>query len=177
MSFSTIIIKETMKKLFSLILAASSLLTLDLSAEQTLSIIKPDAVQDKLIGEILARFEDEDFSINAIKMTQLSKDEAAKFYAEHQGKPFFQDLITFMSSGPIVAVVLDGNDIIAKNRKLMGATDPSKAESDTIRGDLAESTTRNAVHGSDSAEAAKREIAFFFQPNEIYTRTNTKGKN
>jgi len=157
-----------MKKLYFLILAAASLFNLNLIGEQTLSIVKPDAVKDRLIGEIIARFEDADIRVIALKMTQLSKEEASKFYAEHQGKPFFQELITFMTSGPIVAMVLEGEGVIAKNRKMMGATDPTKAEKDTIRADLAESTTRNAVHGSDSVEAAKKEIAFFFQPNAIY---------
>ena len=157
-----------MKKLSFLILAAASLFNLNLAAEQTLTLIKPDAVQDHYIGEIIGRFEDANITISALKMTQLTKERASQFYAEHQGKPFFQDLITFMTSGPIVAMILDGDNVIAKNRKMMGATDPSKAESDTIRADLADSTTRNAVHGSDSVEAAKREIAFFFQPNEIF---------
>ncbi len=161
-----------MKKLSLFIATFVSLLNLNLAAEQTLSLIKPDAVQDKLIGEIIDRFEEADINISAIKMTRLTKERAAQFYAEHQGKPFFQDLVTFMSSGPIVALVLEGNGVIAKNRKLMGATDPTKAEENTIRADLADSVTRNAVHGSDSVDAAKKEIAFFFQPNEIYPASN-----
>lgn len=158
-----------MKKFCSFILAVASLLSLNLNAEQTLSILKPDVVKEHNIGDIISYFEDANLNISAMKMTRLSKDQAAKFYAEHQGKPFFSDLVEFMSSGPIVALVLEGDGVIAKNRKLMGATDPKKAEQGTIRADFAESVTRNAVHGSDSPEAAKREISFFFKPDEIYS--------
>ena len=157
-----------MRKFYSFILATASLLSLNLSAEQTLSILKPDVVKEHNIGDVISYFEDANLNISAMKMTKLSKDQAAKFYAEHQGKPFFSGLVEFMSSGPIVALVLEGNGVIAKNRKLMGTTDPKKAEPGTIRADFAESVTRNAVHGSDSPEAAKREIAFFFKADEIF---------
>lgn len=155
-------------KIFTLVAVLASVFNLGLFAEQTLSIIKPDAVKNHYIGDIISRFEDADLNIDAIKMTKLSKDQAERFYAEHKGKPFFSGLVEFMTSGPIVAMVLEGNDAIAKNRKIMGSTDPKKAEKNTIRADLAESVTRNAVHGSDSSEAAKREIMFFFQADEIF---------
>lgn len=135
--------------------------------EQTLSIIKPDAVAGKHIGEILARFEKEGLTINEIKMVTLTKQEAEQFYAVHKERPFFADLTTFMSSGPIVAIVLKGENAIAKNREMMGATDPKKAAMGTLRADFAQSVEKNAVHGSDSPEAAKNEIAFFFSLKEI----------
>ncbi len=155
-------------KIYAWIAAAASVLNLGLFAEQTLSIIKPDAVKNHYIGDIISRFEDANLNIDAIKMTRMTKEQAEKFYAEHREKPFFPELVEFMSSGPIVAMVLEGNDVIAKNRKIMGATDPKKAEKDTLRADFAESVTRNAVHGSDSPEAAKREITFFFKADEIF---------
>lgn len=148
---------------------AACLLNLSVFAEQTLSIIKPDAVKNHYIGDIISRFEDENFNIQALKMTRLSKEQAEKFYAEHRERPFFPELVNFMTSGPVVVMVLEGQDAIAKNRKIMGATDPKKAEENTLRADFAESVTRNAVHGSDSPEAAKREIAFFFKGDEIFT--------
>ncbi len=139
-------------------------------AEQTLSIIKPDAVEANHIGEIVARFEKGGLKIAAMKMTKLSQQQAQDFYAEHKERPFFADLVTFMTSGPCVVMVLDGKDAIAQNRQLMGATDYKKAEPCTIRADFACSHTKNAVHGSDSPVSAKREIAFFFTPNEIFAR-------
>jgi nucleoside-diphosphate kinase len=130
--------------------------------EQTLSIIKPDAVRNRHIGEIISRFEKEGLTIKALKTLNLSKEQAAQFYKEHQNRPFFNDLTQYMSSGPIVVLVLEGEQAIQKNRRLMGATDPSKAEKGSIRADFAESITQNAVHGSDSSEAAAAEILFFF---------------
>lgn len=138
--------------------------------EQTLSIIKPDAVQNNHIGEIIARFEKANLRIAAIRMVKLSKEEAGKFYAVHRERPFYSELVDFMSSGPIVAMVLEGQGAIVHNRELMGATDPKKAEKGTIRADFAESMGRNAVHGSDSEEAAREEIQFFFKQNEIFPR-------
>lgn len=138
--------------------------------QQTLSIIKPDAVAANHIGEIIARFEKAGLRIAAIKMVSLSKDKVKEFYAVHKDRPFFGDLTEFVSSGPIIAMVLEGDNAIAKNREIMGATDFTKAAPGTIRADFAQSVTKNAVHGSDSPEAAKEEIAFFFQPNEIFKR-------
>lgn len=138
--------------------------------EQTLSIIKPDAVEKNHIGDIIARFEKAGLRIGAIKMVKLSKEEAGKFYNVHRERPFFAELVDFISSGPIVAMVLEGSQAVTKNRALMGATDPSKADKGTIRADFAESMGKNAVHGSDSSEAAREEIAFFFKSSEIYPR-------
>jgi nucleoside-diphosphate kinase len=140
------------------------------NSQQTLSIIKPDAVAANHIGDIIARFEKAGLRIAAIKMELLSKDKAKEFYAVHKDRPFYEELTTFMSSGPIVAMVLEGNDAIAKNREIMGATDYKKAAPGTLRADFAQSVTKNAVHGSDSPETAKAEIAFFFKPNEIFKR-------
>ncbi len=135
--------------------------------EQTLSIIKPDAVKAKHIGDIIQRFEHNGLKVGAMKMTALSQDKAGAFYKEHEGKPFYNDLTKFMTSGPVVVMVLTGPDAIAKNRELMGATDFQKAAPGTIRKDFAHSLTENAVHGSDSKESAKREIDFFFTPAEL----------
>ncbi len=140
------------------------------AVEQTLSIIKPDAVQNNHIGEIISRFEQSGLRIAAIKMTTLSKDQAGKFYQVHRDRPFYRDLVDFMSSGPVVILVLEGNQAITKNREIMGATDPKKADRGSLRADFAESVTRNAVHGSDSPETAKEEIQFFFQPSDISHR-------
>mgnify|MGYP000538285981 CR=1 FL=1 len=137
-------------------------------AEQTLSIIKPDAVRDNHVGAIIDRFEKNGLRIAAIKKVQLSKEKAGDFYAVHKGKPFYEDLTKFMSSGPVVVMVLDGPDAIQKNRKIMGATNFEKAEPGTIRKDFAKSMTENAVHGSDSSESAAQEITFFFEPNQIF---------
>lgn len=142
-----------------------------MSQERTLSIIKPDAVGNHHIGNIISRFEKAGLSIVAAKLHHLSAKEAEGFYAVHKDRPFFKDLVSFMITGPVFIMVLEGNDAIAKNRELMGATDPKKAEKGTIRADLAQSIDENAVHGSDSAENAKIEIAYFFKENEIHPRT------
>ena len=133
-----------------------------MAIQRTLSIIKPDAVAKNVIGEIISRFETNDLKIIAAKLITLSDSEAGGFYAEHEGKPFYNDLITFMTSGPVFIQVLEGEDAIAKNRELMGNTDPSKADVGTIRADFAQTIDANAVHGSDSEKSAIREIAFFF---------------
>lgn len=135
--------------------------------EQTLSIIKPDAVKKGVIGKIISRFEENGLRIAAAKKIWLSSCEAGKFYEVHKERPFFGELVDFMTSGPVVVMVLEGKNAVAKNRELMGATDPKKAERGTIRADFAESIDANAVHGSDSLENAKNEIAFFFAKNEI----------
>lgn len=136
--------------------------------ERTLSIIKPDAVAKHVIGKIYARFEEAGLRIVAAKMVHLSTAQAQAFYAVHKERPFFNDLVKFISSGPVMVQVLSGADAIAKNRALMGATDPKKAAPGTIRADFADSIDANAVHGSDAPETAKQEIAFFFKPDEIY---------
>jgi nucleoside-diphosphate kinase len=141
-----------------------------MAQERTLSIVKPDAVSRHHIGDIISRFEKAGLSIVAAKMLQLSKPQAEAFYAVHKERPFFQDLVAFMITGPILAMVLEGPQAIAKNRELMGATDPKKAEKGTIRADLASSIEENAVHGSDGPETAKFEIDFFFKPEEILRR-------
>ncbi len=138
--------------------------------QRTLSIVKPDAVGKNLIGEIYRRFEAADLRVVAAKMLHLSKSEAEGFYAVHKQRPFFNDLVKFMISGPILAQVLQGEDAIAKNRDLMGATDPKKADKGTIRADFAHSIDANAVHGSDSPETARTEIAYFFPELEIHPR-------
>ena len=133
-----------------------------MAIKQTLSIIKPDAVAKNVIGEIISRFETNNLKIVAAKLITLSDSEAGAFYAEHKGKPFYDDLIAFMTSGPVFIQVLEGENAINKNRELMGNTDPSKANPGTIRADYAHTIDANAVHGSDSEESAKREISFFF---------------
>ena len=133
-----------------------------MAIQRTLSIIKPDAVAKNVIGEIISRFETNDLKIIAAKLITLSDSEAGGFYAEHEGKPFYNDLIAFMTSGPVFIQVLEGEDAITKNRELMGNTDPSKADAGTIRADFAQTIDANAVHGSDSEKSAGREIAFFF---------------
>jgi nucleoside-diphosphate kinase len=135
--------------------------------ERTLSIIKPDGVSRHLIGEIVRRFEAAGLTVAAIRKLHLSEADAAAFYAVHRERPFFKDLITFMSSGPVVVMVLQGPGAIAKNRELMGATNPAEAAPGTIRADFAESIDANTVHGSDSADTARQEIAFFFSEREI----------
>ncbi len=142
-----------------------------MTQEQTLSIIKPDAVGKNQIGEILTRFEKAGLRLVAAKMKHLSLKEAEGFYAVHKGRPFFQDLVSFMITGPVLIAVLEGEGAITKNREIMGATDPKKADPGTIRADFAKTIDENAVHGSDSTENAKMEIAFFFKPEEIYART------
>ena len=133
-----------------------------MTIERTLSIIKPDAVKKNAIGQILARFEGAGLRIVAARMMRLSRVEAEGFYEVHRARPFFSDLVEFMTSGPVLVQVLEGEDAIAKNRELMGATDPKKAAKGTIRADFADSIDANAVHGSDGPETARREIAFFF---------------
>ena len=133
-----------------------------MNLEKTLSIIKPDAVQNNVIGEIFTRFEKNGLKIVAAKMVSLTKEQAESFYEIHQDKPFFNDLVKFMTSGPVMVTVLEGENAVLKNRNLMGATDPKKAEKGTIRADFASSIDANAVHGSDGTETAKYEIEFFF---------------
>jgi nucleoside-diphosphate kinase len=141
-----------------------------MAVERTLSIIKPDAVAKNVIGEILARFEKAGLKIIAAKMVHLSKAEAEGFYAVHKGRPFFNDLVSFMISGPVMVQVLEGEGAVLKNRELMGATDPKKADKGTIRADFAQSIDANAVHGSDATETAKVEIAYFFPASQVYGR-------
>ena len=133
-----------------------------MAVEQTLSIIKPDAVKKNVIGKILARFEAAGLRIVAARMVRLSRKEAEGFYAVHRERPFFKDLVEFMISGPVMIQVLEGENAIARNRDLMGATDPKKAAKGTIRADFADSIDANAVHGSDGPETARKEIAYFF---------------
>jgi len=134
-----------------------------MAVERTLSIIKPDAVAKNVIGEIVSRFEKAGLKVVEARMQQLSQTEAEGFYAVHKERPFFNDLVKFMISGPVFIQVLEGEDAIAKNRELMGATDPKKAEAGTIRADFADSIDANAVHGSDAPETAANEIAYFFK--------------
>ena len=141
-----------------------------MALERTLSIIKPDAVKKNIIGQILARFEKAGLRIVAARMKHLSRDEAEGFYAVHRERPFFRDLVEFMISGPVLIQVLEGDNAIAKNRELMGATDPKKAEKGTIRADFAQSIDANAVHGSDSVDTARMEVAYFFPACEVYSR-------
>ena len=142
-----------------------------MAVERTLSIIKPDAVAKNVVGQILSRFEQAGLSIAAAKMVQLSQADAEGFYAEHKERPFFKDLVSFMISGPVVVQVLEGEGAILKNRDLMGATNPKEAAAGTIRADFAESIDANAVHGSDSAASAAREIGYFFAETELCQRT------
>jgi nucleoside-diphosphate kinase len=142
----------------------------NMAVERTLSIIKPDAVAKNLIGEIYSRFEENGLKVIAARMLQLSRAEAEGFYAVHKGRPFFKDLVSFMISGPVMVQVLEGEGAVGKNRDLMGATDPKKADKGTIRADLAESIDANAVHGSDAPETAAVEIAYFFPSLNIYSR-------
>ncbi len=142
-----------------------------MAVERTLSIIKPDAVAKNVIGEIYARFEKAGLRIVAARMMHLSRAEAEGFYAVHRERPFFRDLVEFMTSGPVMVQVLEGNNAIALNRELMGATDPKKAAVGTIRKDFAGSIDANAVHGSDGPETAKTEIAFFFPQSAIFSRS------
>ncbi len=141
-----------------------------MAVERTLSIIKPDAVAKNVIGEIYARFEKGGLKIIAARMMYLSQAEAEGFYAVHSERPFFKDLVKFMSSGAVMVQALEGENAIAKNRELMGATDPKKADKGTIRADFADSIDANAVHGSDAPETAKNEIAYFFPALNIYSR-------
>ena len=141
-----------------------------MAIERTLSIIKPDAVAKNVIGQILARFEAAGLKIAASRLVQLSRAEAEQFYAVHAARPFFKDLVEFMISGPVHVQVLEGENAILKNRELMGATDPKKAEKGTIRADFADSIDANAVHGSDAPETAAAEVAFFFPGMNVYSR-------
>ena len=141
-----------------------------MAVERTLSIIKPDAVKKNVIGQIMARFESAGLRVVAARMKHLSRAEAEGFYAVHRGRPFFDDLVKFMVSGPVLVQVLEGESAIAKNRDLMGATDPKKAAKGTIRADFAESIDANAVHGSDGPDTARTEIAYFFPNGEVYPR-------
>jgi nucleoside-diphosphate kinase len=141
-----------------------------MAVERTLSIIKPDAVAKNVIGKIISRFEDGGLKVIACKMLQLTDETAGGFYAEHKARGFFKDLVEFMTSGPVVVQVLEGENAIARNRELMGATNPAQAEPGTIRADFAKSIDANAVHGSDSSASAEREIAYFFKPGEVCPR-------
>ena len=141
-----------------------------MAIERTLSIIKPDAVAKNVIGEIYARFEQAGLRIVASKMLQLTDESAGGFYAEHQGRGFYGDLIEFMTSGPVMVQVLEGENAVATNRELMGATNPAEAAPGTIRADYANSIDANAVHGSDSPTSAEREVNYFFKPEEICPR-------
>jgi nucleoside-diphosphate kinase len=139
--------------------------------EQTLSIIKPDAVGQNMIGNIIEYLERDGLSVVAAKMLHLSAEQAKSFYAIHKERPFFQELVSFMTSGPVLVMVLEGENAVARNRQIMGATDPAKASPGTIRADFATSIDRNAVHGSDSLANAKTEIAFFFKSTDIFPRS------
>ncbi|MBM13402.1 MAG: nucleoside-diphosphate kinase [Halieaceae bacterium] len=141
-----------------------------MAVERTLSIIKPDAVGKNVVGQIISRFEEAGLRVVAAKMLHLSDDVAGGFYSEHKGRSFYPDLVAFMTSGPVVVQVLEGEGAIARNRQLMGATNPQEADAGTIRADFAQSIDANAVHGSDSPGSAEREIAYFFASSEICSR-------
>lgn len=141
-----------------------------MAIERTFSIIKPDAVAKNIIGEIYSRFEKSALKIVAAKMLHLTREQTEGFYAEHKERAFFKDLVDFMVTGPVMVQVLEGENAIAKNRELMGATNPAQADQGTIRYDFAENIDENAVHGSDTADTAAREIAYFFAPNELCPR-------
>lgn len=141
-----------------------------MALERTLSIVKPDGVRGNLIGEVYRRFEKAGLSIVAARMLHLSQREAEGFYAVHRERPFFKDLVRYMSSGPVIVQVLEGENAVTRNRDLMGATDPKKAAPGTIRADLAASIEQNVVHGSDAPETAAREIAYFFSTTELHSR-------
>ncbi len=141
-----------------------------MAVERTLSIIKPDAVDKNIIGKVYSRFEEKGLKIVAARMLRLSRAQAEGFYAVHRERPFFNDLVEFMTSGPVMVQVLEGNNAIQVNRELMGATDPKKAAKGTLRADFAQSTNFNAVHGSDSLKTAAMEIAYFFSTLEIHSR-------
>ncbi len=141
-----------------------------MAVERTLSIIKPDAVAKNVIGQIYTRFEAAGLRIIAARMMRLSRAQAEGFYAVHRERPFFKDLVEFMTSGPVIVQVLEGENAIARNRELMGATDPKKADKGTIRADFADSIDANAVHGSDGADTARTEVAYFFPSCEIFSR-------
>lgn len=138
--------------------------------EQTLAIIKPDAVAADHVGEIIARLEKNGLHVIALKMARISKPQAEEFYAIHKERPFYKDLVTFMSSGPVVLIALEGENGVAKNREVIGATNPQEAAKGTIRADFAKSMSENAIHGSDSVDNAKSEVAFFFSANELFPK-------
>lgn len=142
-----------------------------MALERTLSIVKPDGVARNLIGEVYRRFESQGLRIVAARMLKLSQEQAELFYAVHRERPFYRELVRYMTSGPVIAQVLEGNDAVARHREIMGATDPKKAAAGTIRADLAESLQANVVHGSDAADTAVQEIGFFFSTTEICPRT------
>jgi len=139
-----------------------------MSKQRTLSIIKPDATSKNIIGKIIDRFEENDLKVVAGKLIHMNETKAAGFYAEHEGRPFFPNLVEYMTSAPVFVQVLEGDNAVLKNRKLMGATNPSDADPGTIRADFAETIDANAVHGSDSTESAAREISYFFDDSEIF---------
>ena len=141
-----------------------------MAIERTLSIIKPNAVSDNNIGNIVKRFEDEGLKISAMKLVTLSKEKAEGFYIEHKERPFFASLISFMTSGPVVLMALEGDDAVNRNREIMGATNPEEAKDNTLRKLYASSIEANAVHGSDSSTSAEREISYFFENTELYSR-------
>jgi nucleoside-diphosphate kinase len=141
-----------------------------MAKEKTFSIIKPNAVAKNAVGKIIDRFESKGLKVAAAKFTRLSKEKAEGFYIEHKERPFFGSLVNFMTSGPVLLMVLEGENAVMANREIMGATDPSKAAPGTIRKDFADNIEANAVHGSDSAASAEREIAYFFEKNEIFSR-------
>lgn len=145
-----------------------------MAIERTLSILKPDALEKGVIGKIISRFEEAGLTPIAIRLQHLSQKEAEGFYAVHAARPFFKDLVSFMTSGPVVIQVLEGENAMQKNRDLMGATDPKKADKGTIRADFAQSIDANTVHGSDSVENAKNEIAYFFRSTELFPYTVKK---
>ena len=142
-----------------------------MAVERTLSIIKPDAVAMNVIGEIFSHFEKAELKVVATKMLHLTEEQAGGFYAEHQGRPFYESLVAFMTSGPVVVSVLEGENAVALHRELMGATNPQEAASGTIRAKFAKAIDQNAVHGSDSLASAAREVAFFFENTEVCPRT------
>jgi nucleoside-diphosphate kinase len=154
----------------AVLMQALTLRSISMAIERTISIIKPDAVAKDVIGQIYSRFENNGLKVIAAKMKQLSRAEAEGFYAVHKERPFFADLVAFMTSGPVMIQVLSGDNAVAKNRELMGATNPKEAAAGTIRADFAESIDANAVHGSDSLENAAIEIAYFFDDSEICPR-------
>jgi nucleoside-diphosphate kinase len=141
-----------------------------MAVETTFSIIKPNAVKKNVIGKIISRFEDNGLEVVAAKMVRLPREKAEGFYIEHKDRPFFESLIRFMTSGPILLMALKGENAVARNREIMGATDPAKAAPGTLRKDFADSIEANAVHGSDSATSAQREVAYFFDKNEVCAR-------
>jgi nucleoside-diphosphate kinase len=141
-----------------------------MATERTFSIIKPNAVQKNVMGEVISRFETKGLRIAAAKFTRLSREKAEGFYIEHKDRPFFQSLVHFMTSGPVLLMCLEGENAVALNREIMGATDPAKAAAGTIRKDFADNIEANAVHGSDSAKSAERELAYFFDKTEIQKR-------